>query len=326
MSRRGIHLYWFELIEQGFTLYSSTKINFSMPPAFKKIILLFFCSNLLYSAFAQNTGKVIEQKTVKSAILGRDVRYTIYLPVDYDRAERTYPVVYLLHGFTDDNTGWLQFGEINRYADKAIADGTIPPMIIVMPNGDSSWYINSYDGKEKYEDFFVKEFMPSIEKTYRIKSQKQYRGIAGLSMGGYGSLIYALKYPDLFAAAAPLSAGVFSDDELVAMPDKNYGIVLGPLFGPGLKAKERLNQSWYSNSVLKIVETKSADDLKKVRYWIDCGDDDFLTIGNCLLHIALTEKKVPHEFRVRDGTHNWTYWRTGITDALQFIGHSFRQQ
>ena len=108
-----------------------------------------------------------------------------------------------LHGLTDDNTGWLQFGEINRYADKSIADGTIPPMIIVMPNGDSSFYINSYDGKEKYEDFFIKEFMPSIEKTYRIKGEKRYRGVAGLSMGGYGSLIYALKYPDLFAAAAP---------------------------------------------------------------------------------------------------------------------------
>src|SRR5690242_7183207 len=110
--------------------------------------------------FAQSTGKVLEEETIKSNILGRDVRYTVYLPADYDISQRSYPVVYLLHGFTDDNTGWLQFGEINRYADKAIADGTIPPMIIIMPNGDSSWYINSYDGKENYEDFFIKEFMP----------------------------------------------------------------------------------------------------------------------------------------------------------------------
>jgi S-formylglutathione hydrolase FrmB len=93
-----------------------------------------------------------------------------------------------------------------------------------------------------------------------------------------------------------------------------------------LKDKDRLNAYWYANSILKIVETKSADDLKKVRYWIDCGDDDFLTIGNCMLHIALSQKKVPHEFRVHDGSHSWTYWRTGITDALQFIGQSFHQQ
>jgi len=178
---------------------------------FKKIILSILGSCLFLLTLAQSMGKVIEEAAVKSSILNKAVRYTVYLPADYDRSERTYPVVYLLHGFTDDNTGWLQFGEINRYADKAIAEGIIPPMIIVMPNGDSSFYINSYDGKEKYEDFFIREFMPSIEKTYRIKADKRYRGIAGLSMGGYGSLIYSLKYPQLFAAAAPLSAAVFDD-------------------------------------------------------------------------------------------------------------------
>lgn len=297
-----------------------------MPQILKRIFPIIFCMGLFTVASAQNMGKVIEQKTIKSSILGKDVKYTIYLPADYERSERTYPVVYLLHGYTDDNTGWLQFGEINRYADKAIADGTIPPMIIVMPNGDSSFYINSYDGKEKYEDFFVKEFMPSVEKSFRIKSEKRYRGIAGLSMGGYGSLIYAIKYPELFAASAPLSAAVLSDEEIVAIPEKNYDFTWGPLFGRGLKGKDRLTQAWYSNSILKLVETKSADDLKKVHYWIDCGDDDFLTVGNSLLHIALTQKRVPHEFRMRDGSHSWTYWRTGIIDALQFIGQSFHQQ
>jgi enterochelin esterase-like enzyme len=254
------------------------------------------------------------------------VKYTIYFPADYDYSQRSYPVVYLLHGYSDDNTGWLQFGEINRYADKAIADGTIPPMIIVMPNGDSSFFINSYDGKEKYEDFFIKEFMPAIEKTYRIKSEKRYRGISGLSMGGYGTMLFALKYPELFAAAAPLSAGIFTDDEMTGMTQPDYDLVFGPLFGKGLKGNDRLNKPWYDYSILKIVETKSTDDLKKVRYWIDCGDDDFLTKGNCLLHLALRDKKVPHEFRVRDGYHCWTYWRTGITEALQFIGESFSQK
>lgn len=292
----------------------------------KKMGLLFLLIGLQKAGFTQYAGKVIEQKTVKSAILGREVKYTLYLPADYDYSQRNYPVVYLFHGYTDDNTGWLQFGEINRYADKAIADGIIPPMIIVMPNGDSSWYINSYDGKEKYEDFFVKEFMPAVEKAYRIKAEKRYRGIAGLSMGGYGTLIYSMKYPELFAAAAPLSAAVFSDDEMVDMHDENWERTFAQLFGRGLKGKDRLNAAYYSNSILKIVETKPADDLKKVRYWIDCGDDDFLTKGNCLLHLALKEKKVPHEFRVRDGAHSWGYWRSGITDALQFIGQSFHQQ
>jgi enterochelin esterase-like enzyme len=277
-------------------------------------------------AFTQNAGKIIEQNTLASKILNKDVKYTIYLPPDYTSSDRTYPVVYLLHGYTDDNTGWLQFGEINRYADKAIAEGIIPPMIIAMPNGDSSFFINSYDGKEKYEDFFIKEFMPSIEKTYRIKGEKKFRGVAGLSMGGYGSLIYALKYPSLFAATAPLSAPVWSDDEVINFSEEQWTETNGQLFGRDLKGRDRLTKTWYNNSILKIIETKSADDLKKVRYWIDCGDEDFLSIGNCLLHIALIDKKVPHEFRIRDGVHNWTYWRTGITDALQFIGQSFHQE
>jgi enterochelin esterase-like enzyme len=292
----------------------------------KRILLSIVTIVGLHWMAAQSIGKVIEEKIVKSTILNKTVRYTIYLPADYEHSERAYPVVYLLHGFTDDNTGWLQFGEINRFADKAIADGTIPPMIIVMPNGDSSFYINSYDGKEKYEDFFVKEFMPTIEKTYRIKAEKRYRGIAGLSMGGYGTLIYALKYPQLFAAAAPLSAAVFDDNALVTMSDTTYNLVFAALFGRNLKGQDRLSKAYYDNSILKIVETKPAEDLRKVRYWIDCGDDDFLTKGNSLLHIALIDKKVPHEYRVRDGAHNWTYWRTGIVDALQFIGQSFHQQ
>lgn len=287
------------------------------------LLLIFNCSFTM--GYAQPAGKVLETRIVKSSILGKDVRYSVYLPADYETSNRTYPVVYLLHGYTDDNTGWLQFGEINRYADKAIAEGTIPPMIIIMPNGDSSWYINSYDGKENYEDFFVKEFMPTIEKTYHIKAEKKYRGVAGLSMGGYGTLILSMKHPELFAAAAPLSAAVFDDDAVISSPEASWARTFGQLYGRELKGKERLTKSWYDNSILKIVETKSVDDLKKVRYWIDCGDDDFLTKGNCLLHIALSEKKVPHEYRVRDGAHTWTYWRTGITDALKFIGDSFRQ-
>ncbi len=291
----------------------------------KKTIFFLLMTVLSSNIFSQTMGKVSEGKLIKSAILNKDVRYTIYLPAGYETSERTYPVVYLLHGYSDDDTGWLQFGEINRYADKAIADGTIPPMIIVMPDGGVSWYMNSYDGKEKYEDFFMKEFMPNIEKMYKIKAQKKYRGIAGLSMGGFGSLNYALKYPELFAAVAPLSAAIWDDNAIENTPTANWDRTLGQLFGKELKGKERLSTAWYDNSALKMVETKSVDDLKKVRYWIDCGDDDFLTKGNCLLHIAMVEKKIPHEYRVREGGHTWDYWRTGIIPALEFIGKSFHQ-
>ena len=134
-----------------------------------RLAILCLLLSLSASLFAQPAGRVIEESVIRGKILSHPVRYTVYLPADYQSSERSYPVVYLLHGYGDDNTGWLQFGEINRLADKAISEGTIPPMIIVMPDADSSWYVNTADGKEKFEDFFFSEFIPGVEKTYRIK-------------------------------------------------------------------------------------------------------------------------------------------------------------
>ncbi len=291
----------------------------------RKMFLICLSFLSVINSFAQNKGKIIEEEMVYSNILGKNVEFSVYLPSDYEFSRRNYPVVYLLHGLSDDNTSWVQFGEINRLMDKAIEKGIIPPMIIIMPNAFSSYYINAYDGKENYESFFIKEFIPAIEKKYRIKTQKAFRGIAGLSMGGYGSIIYGLKYPELFTACAPLSAAVWSDAQLVHMKDNEYEYEWGEILGKELKGTKRLSKTWNENSPLGIIKQKNQKDLKKIRYWIDCGDDDFLTTGNSLLHIALTEKGVPHEFRMRDGSHNWNYWRSGIIDALAFIGESFRR-
>lgn len=115
---------------------------------------------------------------------------------------------------------------------------------------------------KKIKDFFVKEFIPSVEKLCRIKSAKRYRGIAGLSMGGYGALSFSFKYPGLFAALQ-LSAGIFDDNGMVTMPDKNWAQTFGQLFGYGLKGNERLNKVWYNNSILKIAETKPADSMER---------------------------------------------------------------
>ncbi|HMG93641.1 MAG TPA: alpha/beta hydrolase family protein [Chryseolinea sp.] len=276
--------------------------------------------------FAQQ-GLLKESLKVKSSTLGKDVEYSIYLPADYDKSNRRYPVLYLLHGYTDDETGWTQFGEAQVIGDRSIQNGDAAPMIIVMPDGGVSWYLNSYDGKTKYEDFFVKEFIPHIDATYRTRTTKQYRAIAGLSMGGYGTLLMATKHPDLFAAAAPLSAGVFTDEEIMNAEERTWNVVLGDLYGKkDLTGKDRLTEHYSKNSILKIIETDNADELKKVRYYIDCGDKDFLIKGNMALHSAMIDKKIPHEFRVREGAHNWTYWRTALPEVLKFVSESFHQK
>ena len=177
-------------------------------------------------------GKVLEDQVFESDILDWDVNYSIYLPPDYDSSARRYPVVYLLHGGTDDETAWVQFGEVNAAADRAIADREIPPMIIVMPNAKLTRYINDYHGKDRYEDMFITEFIPYIDKTYRTRTKKEYRGISGLSMGGYGSLIMAMRHPELFTACAAFSSGTRTDEEVLNMSKERYERSFSKLYGP----------------------------------------------------------------------------------------------
>ena len=291
----------------------------------KRLIVLLLLMLPSWLIKAQN-GKVMEHLSLKSKVLNKDVSYTIYLPPDYESSRRYYPVVYLLHGYTDNDNGWLQFGEVNHFADKAINSAEIPPMIIVMPDGGVSWYINNVDGSVKYEDFFATEFIPFIDATYRTRPVREYRGISGLSMGGFGSMLMALKHPDLFSACAALSSGVITDEEVVNMPDDRYDVVFKNLYAKtGTKGKDRLTDAWYQNSVISLFQKRPLDDIKKVKWYLDCGDDDFLYKGNSTLHIQLRDLKIPHEFRIRDGGHTWEYWRTGITDALKFIGNGFRR-
>lgn len=284
-------------------------------------LLSMFFIMVVFSVTAQ-ISKVSDNLSLPSKILKGERKYAIYLPPGYETSARSYPVLYLLHGGGDDQTGWVQFGEVQHIADKAINEGTATPMIIVMPDANTGTrgYVNTPSGDWKYEDFFFQEFMPFIEKTYRIKSDRHYRAVAGLSMGGGGSFYYALHHPELFSAACPLSAST------------------GPLnMEDARKWMERFNQkatdvqleAWFKQySSLELVNAMPVEQIKgdkAVRWYIDCGDDDFLFEGNSLIHIAMRKKEIPHEFRIRDGAHNWNYWRSALPSVLEFISVSFHQ-
>ena len=266
------------------------------------------------------TGKVYDNLSMKSEILNMDRKYSIYLPPNYDTSERSYPVLYLLHGSGDDQTGWVQFGEILHIADKAIKAGDATAMIVVMPdaNTEQRGYANAPGGNWNYEDFFFEELMPHVEKEFRIKSEKRYRAVAGLSMGGGGTFYYALHRPDLFSSACPLSAstGPLSKDDV-----KKYMNRRGMT-----DATETQMDEWFNKySVLEMVKNMPDDQKKQVRWFIDCGDDDFLFEGNSLVHIEMRKKEIPHEYRVRQGAHNWTYWRESLPVVLSFITDTFHQ-
>jgi enterochelin esterase-like enzyme len=266
-----------------------------------------------------------ESLKMKSAVLGREAEYSIYLPPDYGTSDRRYPVLYLLHGFTDDETGWTQFGEVKAIADAQLARREMTAMIIVMPDAGASWYMNSADGKTRYEDFFIREFVPFIDATYKTRAHRQFRAVAGLSMGGLGALIYALKHPDLFSAAAPLSAAVLLDEEVIQTPPERWAGAYGIPIGKDLAGAARLTDHYKSYAPLHLVKNGNTEELKRVRYFIDCGDKDFLIKGNMALHAALIDQQVPHEFRVRQGAHEWTYWRESLPQVFAFVSEGFHR-
>jgi len=284
-----------------------------------KLFLIFAFLFFMVSAFGQSESRVFDNLSVPSKILKMDRKYAIYLPPDYETSQRSYPVLYLLHGAGDDHSGWIQFGEVKLITDKAIAEGKCTAMIIVMPDGNTGQrgYFNSPKGDWNYEDFFFQELMPYVEKTYRIRAEKRYRAISGLSMGGGGTLMYALHHPELFSSACPLSAstGPINLEEASSRWGKQY---------PGI-SKDDLMKYFSRHSAIELVNAIPDDQKKAVRWYIDCGDDDFLYEGNSLLHIAMRKKEIPHEFRTRDGGHTWTYWREALPEVLDFVSQTFHQ-
>ena len=264
----------------------------------------------------------MDDLSLPSKILKGERKFAVYLPPDYNSSSRSYPVLYLLHGYTDDHTGWIQFGEVLHIADRAILSGESTAMIIIMPDADTggAGYTNALSGKWNYEDFFFEEFMPHIEERFRIKKDKRFRAIAGLSMGGGGSFIYALRRPDLFSSAAPLSASL-GPQSLEEMKDFAY---LG-YTSSNHNQKDFVRYS-NRNNPLQLIENLETKDLNSVRWYIDCGDDDFLYKSNSLMHIKMREKNVKHEFRIRDGGHSWSYWRASLPKVLEFISDHFHQK
>ena len=290
----------------------------------KRVSLIVILALLMPFLVLAQRGKVFETRTVKSEILKMDRKYSVYLPAGYDESDQSYPVLYLLHGSGDDHTGWVQFGQVQNIADRVIAEGTAGPMIIVMPDANTGTrgYFNVIQGNFNYEDFFFKELIPHIEKTYRVRSERRYRAVSGLSMGGGGTIFYALHQPDVFAAAAPLSAATGNWDlEQFKQRTKSNSSTSG-------LSDQQIENYFNRHSIEGILKNASEDVLKSIkqtRWYISCGDDDFLYEGNSMMHIVFRKNEIPHEFRIKDGGHTWTYWRMELPLVMEFVSKSFMQ-
>ena len=266
------------------------------------------------SCFAQTqvqapASKVIHAK-IDSKILGTERNYAIYLPVEYETSTKSFPVLYLLHGAWDDFQGWVKFGNAKRIADRIIAEGFAHPMIIVMPDGSGQgeaqeWKNQGYYNQPDwgYEDFFFKELIPHLEKNYRMKTDKQSRAIAGLSMGGGGSASYALRYPHMFGSACPLSGALGVSRAINSLSPT----VTSPL------------------AYIRSATPEQLEAIRTVRWFVDCGDDDSLWEANVEFYMEMKRKDVPLQYRMRNGGHNWEYWQISLPYVLQFISIGFTQ-
>jgi S-formylglutathione hydrolase FrmB len=179
-------------------------------------------------------------------------------------------------------------GKYSTLPIQAIKEGKATAMIIVMPDANTGrrGYFNDVNNEWRYEDFFFEELMPEVEKKYRIKSEKRYRAIAGLSMGGGGSFFYAMHRPDLFSSACPLSAAVRNN----TFEEFKQGLETQKVT---VKNTNSLTAYYDRHQALRQIELNDAEAMKSVKWYFDCGDDDFLYEGNSLVHIAMKKKEIP---------------------------------
>lgn len=261
-------------------------------------------ATLLHS-LAASTAARVQDITVASQALGRDVRVRVLLPRGYAGSQRHYPVLYLLHGLYGDFTNWETFTELESYTRDL-------PLILVMPDAGNSWYVNSATTPaNKFEDFLTVDVLPAIERRYRVLAVRDHRAIAGLSMGGYGALKYGLKHPELFVIAGSFSGALNAPRDL-ADQEPRFAPYLNPVFG----ARDSSARS--ANDLFRLI-TGLAPQFAPYLY-LDCGTHDpyFIPVNRAFV-AALHAGNFTYEYHETPGAHDWQYWNQRISFFLHLL-------
>jgi len=281
--------------------------------------VLVFCFGMM-ATDARAAGRA-ECRTVPSKTLGHPVAYCAILPPSYDAdAKRRYPVLYFLHGLGENEQLLLNSGGMNL-VDDLWEQKELGEFVIVTPAAGRSFYINARDGNVRYEDFFVREFIPAIESRYRLSASRGARGISGVSMGGYGALHLALAHPELFGSVSAHSAA------LIQFPAKarvsgdqaeSLGRIVGPAFGAPFDPVY-----WQRESPFTLVRDKARPVGLKI--YFDCGTEDDLgfNVGAKAFHDLLKKRGISHEFHLYPGGHDASYVAEHLPESLKFHSQTF---
>jgi S-formylglutathione hydrolase FrmB len=271
---------------------------------------LLFALALLSATPVFAAGRV-ECSSVKSVRMKANVSFCAFLPPTYDASKSAkFPVLYLLHGLGDNHESMINTGTWNM-VEQLQRQKKIGEFVIITPNAGRSFYINSKNARVPYEDFFIREFMPAMEKRFRIGSTRAQRAISGISMGGYGALRFAFKYPQLFTSVAAHSPALI---ERMPRGAEHTGIIsmVGTAFGTPFDSAY-----WERNTPFFYAKTFRPNGLK---IYLDCGDrDDYgFEVGTRAMDKLLTSRKVPHEAHIYPGNHGWQYFADHLDESLVF--------
>jgi S-formylglutathione hydrolase FrmB len=286
----------------------------AFPSKFSSIAIVLLV--LVHASLSHAQGRA-ECATLKSTILARPVRYCAYLPASFDTDKtKQFPVLYYLHGLGDNEQSLLNSGGWDLIEDMR-RTGKIGDFVVLAPNGGHTFFMNSADGKIRYEDFLTKEFIPQMEKKYHVVGVRSKRGITGVSMGGFGALRLAFKYPQQFEAVSGQMPALLADvpQDVVAGGPGSPAAMLGDVFGNPIDTA-----FLQRNSVFYFAKNDPASELKRMKIYFNVGsnDDYGFEQGAQKLHQLLDSRAVPNEFHIYPGRHDPQFAVRHFGEVVQF--------
>ena len=287
----------------------------------KRTLIIAITMLLIAATMNGQKKSTVVNLSIDSEVLSKAIDYTVILPPGYnENQDKSYPVLYLLHGMYGINTDWVKNGNADKESARIMKEWGCKEMIIVTPNAGGADPVTQQNGyfdlpDWPYEQFFFTEFIPYIEKEFRTIHDKGHRAIAGLSTGGGGSLSYAMRHPEMFCAVYAMSAWAALTAE---KKNAGYETAKGKV-APLLKSVNEHDCIEF----IKRANPETVEALKTIKWFIDCGDDDFLLDVNLSLYQAFRQKGIPCQLRVRDGVHDWEYWHTALATCLPFVSINF---
>lgn len=270
-------------------------------------------------AKAKQLNSRVQTIAFASKLVGKTLPYNVVLPVDYDKGAargKRYPVLYLLHGLFGHYDNWITHTKLPDYAAKY-------SMIIVTPEGGDAWYTDSgTEPAAKYETYVIEELIPDVQRRYRTIETREGRGIAGLSMGGYGALKFGVKHPEMFVFAGSLSGalGAASWTEGDLRGFEAIWRTLLAIFGQEDSPMRR------ANDLHKLYGELTPAGIAALPFvYLDCGTEDALLQTNRNLADILVARNIRHEYRQLPGKHNWEYWDAQVQEVLRIAARKLRE-